>query len=407
MRQSAHNAIMERADFGTGLLDAGQIGTGSAPPGNLAGAPSQRALSEVDWNFPMRTKSDPLEALHPYPAKFIREIPAALLDNLEIPEGTCVLDPFCGSGTTLVEAQRAGHPSVGIDLNPIACLLSRVKTGPMPKGFVAAVEQVCSSATAMGSPEKPPIPNIDHWFAEDIQDAINRILLGIDDAPEPTQEALKLALSSIVVKVSRQDSDTRYAAVENGFVSEDVRRLFRSAAFSIHKALRSRAGTLPEASVIESDILDVQPNLIENPVGLIVTSPPYPNAYEYWLYHKYRMYWLGMDPIAVKASEIGARSHYFKKNHHTPEMFVENMRAAFRLFRGVMVPGGKVCLVIGRSRIHGEDIDNASNVISVAESSGFETLFSRAREISPSRKSFNLSYGRIKKETLLVFEKTR
>ena len=43
-----------------------------------------------------------------------------------------------------------------------------------------------------------------------------------------------------------------------------------------------------------------------------MTSPPYPNAYEYWLYHKYRMYWLGMDPIAVRQQEIGARPHYFR-----------------------------------------------------------------------------------------------
>lgn len=399
--------MMEHAIFETDLLDVDQAGTGSVPPGSLADALGRRALSKVDWNFSTRTKSDPLEILHPYPAKFIREIPAALLDNLVVPANTCVLDPFCGSGTSLVEAQRAGYSSVGIDLNPIACLLSRVKTRPLPEGFMTALKRVCSAAVSMVSPEKPSIPNIDHWFAEDIQDALSRISLGIDDAPEPTQDALKLALSSIVVKVSRQDSDTRYAAVENGFVSEDVHRFFRAAASKIYEALRSRSRALPEARVIESDILDIQPELIEKPVGLIVTSPPYPNAYEYWLYHKYRMYWLGMDPIAVRTSEIGARAHYFRKKPHTPEMFFENMRSAFRLFQKVMVPGGKVCLVIGRSRIHGKDIDNASNIVSVAESSGFETFFSKTRKISPGRKSFNLSYGRIKKETLLVFEKVQ
>ena len=49
--------------------------------------------------------------------------------------------------------------------------------------------------------------------------------------------------------------------------------------------------------------------------GRLVTSPPYPNAYEYWLYHKYRMYWLGFDPIPIRENEIGARPHYFKTNH--------------------------------------------------------------------------------------------
>ena len=50
----------------------------------------------------------------------------------------------------------------------------------------------------------------------------------------------------------------------------------------------------------------MEPSDIPRRVGLVITSPPYPNAYEYWLYHKYRMYWLGLDPIAVKKQEIGA-----------------------------------------------------------------------------------------------------
>ena len=54
--------------------------------------------------------------------------------------GQLILDPFCGSGTALVEAQRAGFDAVGIDLNPIACRISRVKTGPTLRwlGLVAA-----------------------------------------------------------------------------------------------------------------------------------------------------------------------------------------------------------------------------------------------------------------------------
>ena len=64
---------------------------------------------------------------HPYPAKFVPQIPRILIEALT-DVGDTVLDPFCGSGTSLVEASILQRYSVGFDLNPIAGLISRVKT---------------------------------------------------------------------------------------------------------------------------------------------------------------------------------------------------------------------------------------------------------------------------------------
>ena len=97
---------------------------GDTPP------PPIRALAAVDWDFPERVAHSGIEGIHPYPAKFIAELPRALLESLPVAPGAAVLDPFCGGGTTLAECQRRGLPSVGIDLNPIACLMARVKTAP-------------------------------------------------------------------------------------------------------------------------------------------------------------------------------------------------------------------------------------------------------------------------------------
>jgi DNA modification methylase len=77
-------------------------------------------LDRVEWSFSNRARYSDLEAIHPYPAKFIPDLPGALLDHLPIEPGNIVLDPFVGSGTTLVECQKRGIPSIGIDLNPIA-----------------------------------------------------------------------------------------------------------------------------------------------------------------------------------------------------------------------------------------------------------------------------------------------
>jgi len=363
----------------------------------------QERLAAIDWDFPHRVAHSAIEGLHSYPAKFIAEIPGALLDTLPLPTGTAVLDPFCGSGTTLVECQRRGIPSYGIDLNPIACLMSRVKTMPVQAGLEDSISLVLLHAQRASNPKIPQIPNLDHWFMPHVQSALAALTEAIAIAPESHSDVLRLALSSIIVRVSNQDSDTRYAAVPKKVTTETVFSGFARAAHRIGEVLSSRDYGVSPVTVLEEDVLSVGANAISRPVGLLITSPPYPNAYEYWLYHKYRMWWLGFDPIAVKSKEIGARAHFFKTNHHTADDFSRQTAKLFELLRKVIVPAGFACFVVGRSRIHGEIVDNAQ-VIEVARAAGFHRLFSAERVLSPNRKSFNLSHANIKKETVLVLQ---
>ena len=363
-------------------------------------------LESLDWSFTQRVKPGSIESIHPYPAKFIAEIPRAFLSTLPLPEGTMVLDPFCGSGTTLMESQRAGIPSVGIDLNPIACLISRVKTSPAPAGFERSAIEVLEAARDKRDPSRQEIPNVDHWFKPEVQEAIAALVEAIERHPETDcRDALRLALSSILVRVSNQESDTRYAAVDKSLGRRDVFDLFLSASGKLLRALAERRWPLVPTKVIEADVLTVPAAAIGRPVGMVITSPPYPNAYEYWLYHKYRMWWLGFDPLAVKSKEIGARAHFFKREHHTEGHFWEQMRRTFGLIDAVLVRSGFVCFVVGRSKIHGVVIDNANIIRAIAEERGMRLITRIERVLSPSRKSFNLSHANIKTESVIVFQK--
>lgn len=363
------------------------------------------SLAGIDWDFPERVTHSAIEGIHPYPAKFIAELPRALLDILPIPPDTAVLDPFCGSGTTLVECQRRGIPSVGIDLNPIACLITRVKISPHSGNLRETADTVVTLARDMGEIETPQIPNLNHWFNKQVQIALSALSRAIVVMPSVHQDALRLALSSIIVRVSNQESDTRYAAIENNIAIEDVFLAFSRAAASICDALHGRNYPLAPATIFESDTLTFDPVCVSNKIGMVITSPPYPNAYEYWLYHKYRMYWLGFDPISVKKREIGARAHFFKRNHHTADDFAKQMAQTFDLIRKVLVPDGYVCIIIGRSRIHGCIVDNAHLVRKAACAAGFEQIFVSERTLSPNRKSFNLSHANIKTESILVLKR--
>ena len=193
--------------------------------------------------------------------------------------------------------------------------------------------------------------------------------------------------------------------MEKQVAAEDVFRGFAQATRRISDVLQKRPYPLVPATVLEADTLALDPKQILGRIGLVITSPPYPNAYEYWLYHKYRMWWLGFDPIAVKTQEIGARAHFFKRNHHTAEDFVRQMGQTFDLLQAVLVPDGYACFVVGRSRIHGRVVDNAQIIEDAGHAAGFKRVFAAERALAPNRKSFNLSHANIKTETILLLRR--
>ena len=368
-------------------------------------------LNSIDWNFDKAPVNRGVHAVHPYPAKFIAQIAQKLIELFPPGDSSVVLDPFCGSGTTQVEAIKMGFDTWGIDLNPVACLLARVKTTPLPTEFTGIMERVTTKARNQlltGRVCIAPIPRLDHWFEKDVQKALAALVENIE-AEEHLQirEALQIALSSIIVRVSNQESDTRYAAIKKDVSSKKVFDCFEQSASNVYEALSSLSDTLfndlGQATIINRDILSIDPGEIPVEVGLVVTSPPYPNAYEYWLYHKYRMYWLGMDPVAVREKEIGARPHYFKKNHQDEKDFEQQMSKCFSLLAHVMRKGAKACFLVGRSIIHGRVIDNAALLQRAAKPHGFVAEGIIERRIPSTRKTFNPSYGKIKREHLIVF----
>ena len=88
-----------------------------APTDDVASERIDR-LTAADWHFATAKTQTGVHGIHPYPAKFIPQIPRQLIEILAPSAGSVVFDPFCGSGTTLVEAQSAGYSSVGVDSQP-------------------------------------------------------------------------------------------------------------------------------------------------------------------------------------------------------------------------------------------------------------------------------------------------
>lgn len=86
-----------------------------------------KILDKIDWDFKDFTTQYLTHTFHPYPARFIPQIPLTFI-KLFTKEGETVLNPMCGCGTTLVEAFLNNRNSIGNDLNPLATLITKVKT---------------------------------------------------------------------------------------------------------------------------------------------------------------------------------------------------------------------------------------------------------------------------------------
>ena len=233
----------------------------------------------IDWTFEKAKTNVGLHSIHPYPARFVPHIPRYLIQLFQPVVSGPVLDPFCGSGTTLVECQAKGIASFGIDLNPIAALISKVKTDPPHQKISPTATRLAAIAEASTDGTSPNIPRLTHWFSPGATLALAKLTKVLDDVSEPrVYDALRVALSRIIVRVSRQDSDTRYAAIDRSVDEADVYRLFVESARTLDDVFRLEHSNMfrqwAPSQVLTKDVLTVEPHELPHQFGLIITSPP-------------------------------------------------------------------------------------------------------------------------------------
>lgn len=369
-------------------------------PAQLAEDHVEARFAAADWSL---TADRPKGGeFHPYPARYIPALPEQIMDLLDLKAGT-VLDPFCGSGTTLAVARRRGLRSIGVDINPIACLISRVRTSRWVDGdeeqlrlHMAGIRSAAMDSREVGD-EFADIPRLDHWFQDHAKIALSGAVRYVRQIPatDPWRDRVAAAVSAATVRVSRQDSDTRYAAINKAGNQQSAAEAFGRSLARTGAWLRTNAAYFdPTATsrVLNRDARDLSP-VADNSVNLACFSPPYPNAYEYWLYHKYRMYWLGFDAVSVRESEIGARPHYSKKDGLTEGDFASQMSEVFIELKRVLVAGGHSVVIIGDSIIKGRRIDNGALIADVGHAAGFKVEYAGERNIATSKSSFNRAHG--------------
>lgn len=346
---------------------------------------------------------------HPFPAKFIPHIPQILIQQFS-KSGDLVFDPFCGSGTTLVESTLLGRSSIGTDINPISVLASKVKTTPLTSDEIMTIEECVtalkkSNLKADYSKHIPEFHGRDHWFMTHVQNelAMLRSTITILTKPESnTRLFLDLAFSSIVNLVSNQDSDTRYAAVEKDVpIGKPTQLLIKRTEMMLERM--KDFVTKAEDVTVDVRLTDSrQLGFIEDAsIDLLVTSPPYANTYDYYLYHKHRMNWLGLNWREAMHDEIGSRNKHSSKKEEI-DLYVSDMQQSFVHFARILKPGAYAIFIIGDSVIR-DVLHKADDIVrNIAEPLGFEWVDCVTYDLGLASKMFSRSFRRTDKEEHII-----
>ena len=337
-----------------------------------------------------------VHGFHAYPARLHPTTAARLVAALATERAT-VLDPFCGSGTMVVEAMLAGRRAVGTDLNPLAVRLTRLKTLRHDPRELEAMVSSARTVAAFADERRARRAGATHRFPqEDVALFDPHVLLELDsiragileatrEAPE-VRDALELVLSAILIKVSRQAADSSTAQVKKRIMPGFVARSFANKTEELARRLAEFAGMLPKGALPAVVALDDAVRLKTVPassVDVVITSPPYAATHDYVAHHAARMRWLGLNGRTFEANEIGSRRRYAELDG--TEVRAEWSRELARMLKALARacrPGGKIALVLGDSAMHGEALRADEMVASVAPHCAL-TVVARASQRRP------------------------
>ncbi|MFT3866470.1 MAG: hypothetical protein QM729_19595 [Solirubrobacterales bacterium] len=254
-----------------------------------------------------------------------------LLERFPPAPGTSVLDPMCGSGSSLLAAQAVGRTSIGVDVSPYAVLASRVKTRSLPLGDRQAigrwVDALTPQSLEVGRAVEPTEnqQSLEPYFPP----ANFRVLCAIDRHirerwPQgPSRDLLEVALLAILEESSDRRKDGNGLASRPSRISDPL-GLFVSQIQLMLDDLRDPVDEVPRASCLEGSAVNLVELLSGVPstpdVGVVVFSPPYPNSFDYFQSYKLELLFSGLVPIGDFQGRRGDQIRSFRQSGVSSEV---------------------------------------------------------------------------------------
>ena len=319
-----------------------------------AGIDDDLQLSWSEAELPERERTKHVHRLHPYLGKFVPQLVEALLGRY-VRRGGRVLDPFAGSGTTLVQALESGYDAVGVDVAAFNCLLMRVKTGRYDQ-FLLETE-LRDALARRGRSRTRPRGYLAEWFAPRAASELLQFASLCDDYVHADVLRVVLARAARSARLTTHfDLDFPRVPQREPYWCHKHRRTCRPVE-EAHKFLvryvedtlaRLKAFAHVRARGRSADVVhgDARDERLDGTFDGIVTSPPYPGLIDYHEQHRYAYELLGLDDRRER--ELGAAEQ--GTGRKAIEAYVTGIADVLRRCSEQLASGAPVLIVVNDRR---------------------------------------------------------
>lgn len=317
-------------------------------------------LSWSERDLPERERTKHVHRLHPYLGKFIPQLVETLLERY-VPAGGRVLDPFAGSGTTLVQALESGRDAAGADVAGFNVLLMRVKTrahnlDALRRDLLWAHGEVEAFAPTGRYPAEATT-YVRDWFAPAAAEELLHFRSLVEQVA--SADVLRVILARAARSARRTthfDLEFPRAPQQGPYWCHKHRRECRPVAEARRFLLRYTLDTLDRletfaavrapdrvAEVLHGDSSAID---LRGPYDGVVTSPPYPGLIDYHEQHRYAYELLGLDERRER--ELGRPARGIGRA--AIQEYVDGVGAVLENARLRLEPAGRVCIVVNDRR---------------------------------------------------------
>jgi hypothetical protein len=408
-----------------------------------------RNLDILDWEFEESDSSFMVHNACWFPAKLVPQIPAHLILNL-FEAGDTVLDPFCGSGTTLIESLRHGRKCIGTDVNPVAIYISLAKCRFVgfeqlksaqdrilaefsractfldnPKQSWLTGQVITLSQSLIEDPDGN-IPNYEAnrgWFHPVVLGKLGVLKALIWEEKPIVRNTLALTFFSILRDCSSLPIRKPYTYIADNvkpkredLIDKDVFQIYRERSQKLllgRKAyedqcklvMRETGATVQEFNqwfVIKKVDARNLSQKISNRIDCVVTSPPYMGVTDTTTAHRLWYLWHDFSSTLEEGKNVEIGARWKRKKPNLLEQYLEDLFVSFQQITGSLKDGGYLCLVIGEpERAKGKIIDRISHMMS----NQLHLNICRTYRRTIHKKWFEHPTGGVAREDIMVFKK--
>lgn len=353
--------------------------------------------------------------IHAYPAKFPAFIATKALEfaDQEQLSVTRIADIFCGCGTVAYEARRSNIDFWGCDINPVATMIARVKSGTFNvkklDRYLKLIEKEYPNSSEVTRLHAEAIIRIDYWFSEVNKKKLARILNAINSTIPPTSKYrlfFHCAFSNILKASSRWLTKSIKPQVDPHKSPCDPWLAFLAQYEMMKRAFEGGIVGSSPVQITTANFLKKR-DLPAN-IDLLVTSPPYVTSYEYADLHQLSSLWLeyATDYRHLRKGSIGSTQHELNFETERSKLnsvgskvitkllprdrsiakaaanYYLDMQEVAQKCHGMLNSNGVAVFVIGNTEYKGVRLENAEHLAQSLLNGGFTKVRVAKRKLS-------------------------